>query len=510
MLKRIAQAFIALAFGQGLAVVTNILLVPLYLHVWSTVAYGEWLVMSAAVSYLSSLDLGMQTYVVNRLTQAYATDRIEEYQTYQHTALAFYVALASIGSVLVIALAWLAPINQWLNITATDGTTVSLVVSLLGCQLLWSLPTSICFAVYRTTGDLAKAQWTDNFYRILTLCLTIGALALYPKMAVIVLAQLAPFVLVNLFVLRNIRRRFPSLTPGLRKRRLSLLPGIIQPSLFFGLIILAMAIGLQGSTLLVANLLGATAVAIFVTSRTLTNVVKQVVSLLNVAMWPDLTRLEALADQRRLRLAFHLMVALNTAGCVAVAACLWFEGTDLMNIWTGGKLAPDQTLLRLMLAYLVLQSPWLSASIFFLATNRHRGLSFSYLFANVGGLILAALLIPRFGILGVPIGLILAEIIACYHFVVRDACHLVDESYPQYAVRLWSGMFVVIAAAGLAAWSVHQVDNILLIMRWVLSGASSTIVVGLASWFLLLRRGERAALRRRIGLGFQRVEKALS
>jgi O-antigen/teichoic acid export membrane protein len=121
-------------------------------------------------------------------------------------------------------------------------------------------------------------------------------------------------------------------------------------------------------------------------------------------------------------------------------------------------------------------------------------LSFSYLFANVGGLILAALLIPRFGILGVPIGLTLAELVACYHFVVRDACRLINESYPQYAMRLWSGMFVVIAVAGLAAWSVHQVANIPLIMRWVLSGASSTMVVGLASWFLWLRRGERTAL----------------
>jgi O-antigen/teichoic acid export membrane protein len=510
MLKRIAKAFVALAFGQVINAVTSILLVPLYLHVWSTVAYGEWLAMSAAVSYLSNLDMGVQTYVVNRLTQAYAVGNIEGYQTYQHTALAFYVALASVGSALVIALAWLAPINRWLNITQTDNTTVSLVVSLLGCQLLWSLPTSIGFAVYRTTGDFAKSQWIGNFQRIFTLCLTLGVLALYPKMAVIALAQLGPFVLVCLFVLRDIRRRFPSLTPGLHKRRRSLLREIIKPSLFFGLIILAMAIGLQGSTLLVASLLGATAVAIFVTTRTLTNMVKQAVTLLNSAMWPDLTRLEALADQGRLRLAFHLMVVLNTAGCVAVSACLWFEGTDLINLWTHGALSPNPTLLRLMLVYVVLQSPWLSASVFFLATNRHRNLSFSYLIANAGGLILAALLIPRFGILGAPIGLILAELVACYHFVVRDVCRFINESYPRYAMRLWSGMFVVIAAAGLAAWTVHQATNLPMGMRWVLSGTCSTIVVGLASWFLWLRRGERIALRSKIGLGFQRLERAIS
>jgi len=498
MLKRLAKAIIALAFGQGLAVGINILLVPLYLHVWSTVAYGEWLVMSAAVSYLSSLDMGIQTYIVNRLTQAYATENIEEYQTYQHTALTFYVALGTIGSGLVISVAYLAPISRWLNITATDNATVSLVISLLGVQLLWSLLYGLCLAVYRTTGDLATSQWMVNIQRILTFCLTAGGLVFRPSMPMVALAQLAPFVFVALFVLWDTRSRFPALTPGLHKARISLLPGIIHPSLFFGLIILSMAIGLQGSTLLVVNLLGATSVALFVTTRTVTNVVKQVVSLLNIAMWPDLTRLEALADQERLRLALRLMVTLNTAGCVAVSASLWFEGADLINFWTRGALSPDPALLRLMLVYLVFQSPWLSASILLLATNRHRTLSISYLFANVGGLVLAALLIPRFGILGVPIGLILAELVACYHVVIRGACRLINEPYPQYAMRLWSGMFVIIAAAGLAAWSVHQLTGVPLVVRSVLSGTGSTMAVAGVCWLLWLRSGERAFVRAKI------------
>jgi O-antigen/teichoic acid export membrane protein len=498
VLKRIAKAFIALAFGQALAAVTNILLVPLYLHVWSTVAYGEWLVMSAAVSYLSSVDMGVQTYVVNRLTRAYATRNIEEYQTYQHTALAFYVALGTIGSALVIALAYLAPINRWLNITETGSSTVSLVVSILGVQLLWSLLYGMCLAVYRTTGDLATSQWMINIQRVLTLGLIAVVLLLRPSMPLVALAQLAPFVLVTLFVLWDTRSRFPALTPGLRRTRFSLLPGIIRPSLFFGLIILAMAIGLQGSTLLVVKLLGATAVTLFVTTRTVTNVVKQAVSLLNGAMWPDLTRLEALADQERLRLALRLMITLNTAGCVAVSASLWFEGADLINFWTRGALSLDPTLLRLMLVYLVFQAPWLSASTLLLATNRHRSLSISYIFANAGGLILAALVIPKYGILGVPVGLILAELVACYHFVIRDTCRLINEPYPQYAIWLWSGMFAVIATAGLAAWGAHQATDIPLVMRWVFSGLSTTIVVTVACWLLWLRSGERAIVRAKI------------
>ena len=66
MLKRVAHAFLAFFFGQGLGIAAAFLLVPLYLHVWSPALYGKWLALYSVVASLASLDLGVQTYAVNR------------------------------------------------------------------------------------------------------------------------------------------------------------------------------------------------------------------------------------------------------------------------------------------------------------------------------------------------------------------------------------------------------------------------------------------------------------
>jgi glycosyltransferase involved in cell wall biosynthesis len=45
-------------------------LVPLYLKYWPATRYGEWLALSSLASYLSTLDVGLNTARVNRLRLA--------------------------------------------------------------------------------------------------------------------------------------------------------------------------------------------------------------------------------------------------------------------------------------------------------------------------------------------------------------------------------------------------------------------------------------------------------
>src|SRR5229473_2869518 len=189
MLKRIAHAFVAFSLGQGIGVIVSLLLVPLYLHVWSPALYGEWLALYSVVAYLSSIDLGVQTYAVNRLTQAYARGDLQEYRRVQHTAFAFYFCLALLGSVALAAFALWAPIRSWFHLSLTGQHSVALIVLLLGGQFLWTIPASLVWAVYATTGNLAKTQWVTNASSALSVVLTVAALLFWPRLAVVAGAQ---------------------------------------------------------------------------------------------------------------------------------------------------------------------------------------------------------------------------------------------------------------------------------------------------------------------------------
>jgi len=510
MLKRLAHTLVAFVFGQGIGVIVSLFLVPLYLHVWSPALYGEWLALYSVVAYLSSLDLGVQTYAVNRLTQAYARGDLQEYRCLQHTAFAFYFCLALLGSVALAAFALWAPIGSWFHVSLTDRHSVFLIVLLLGGQFLWTMPASLAWSVYATAGNLAKTQWVMNASRILSLALTVGALLFWPKLAVVAAAQASGFLLTLAFVLWDVRKRFPHLAPGFSHARTSLLRPILKQSVFFALMDLAVGATLQGSNLIVASVAGTVALAAFVTTRTLANSVRQLVGLFVHSSSTNLTVLEARQDEWKLRLAFRLVVFATVAGCVAVSASLWFEGTSVFSVWTRGRLPVDTWLLRGFLLWLVLQSPWIAASAIPLYTNNHKGLAMSYLASSFGGLLLGVALVPRLGLKGLPLAFIVAETAACYHFVMRDACRIIGEAYSRFARKLWLGMIVVGGSAFGATWAVHLAPGLGMVPRWLCSGCASITAVVLTTWLVWLREEERIFVRRKTEFGFRVVGRALA
>ena len=107
---------------------------------------------------------------------------------------------------------------------------------------------------------------------------------------------------------------------------------LMNPSVSFGLIMISVALTAQAPVLLVSRFMGGFAVALLVTSRTLANVIRQVVGALNSALWPELTRLDATGDAASLRFCHRLLATGSTALCAAFAAALWFEGAEVISL----------------------------------------------------------------------------------------------------------------------------------------------------------------------------------
>lgn len=498
MWKRVLKGLTAIFCGQFVITAGNLLLVPLYLVHWSATVYGEWLALFSLVSYLSTLDLGMNMAVVNQLTQAYARGDLKEYAYNQHSALGFYLILAGGGSLLLALAVWLLPIPSWLGLRETPPGEAAWVIWLLGLQVLWTLPSGFIVAVYRTTGNLARSQWIGNIQRLAVLGLTALILFLGGNMQAVALWQLTPLIIVVSYAIWDLGRRFPALLPRLSKANLTIAKGLIKPSLLFALIMLANAITQQGSIIVISSALGGVAVAIFATSRTLANLIRQVVGAFSNALWPDLTAMEARCEQTRLRVIHRLLVIGSTALCIAFGVSLWYVGDEIIIVWTRGKLNPDLTLLRLLVLLLVVQSPWLASSVFTAAANRHKKLAWSYLISAVIGIGIASVLVRWIGTWAIPVGLIVGEALACYHFVIKDTCSMIDEPYGPFARRIWLGLVVVVMVALVAGWIAHTAIPNSHIIHWVGVGAFTSIGSILATWSLWLTSQDRALLLSRI------------
>ena len=281
---RILGGLGALAAGQGLRTAGHLLLVPLYLRYWSATRYGEWLALSSLASYLSTLDIGLNTAGINRLTQAYARGDRQAYARYQDSALAFYALVAGAGTIVWAVVAWQLPLDGWLQLSETSGFEATWITWLLGVQVLLAMPVGFLAGVYRSAGNLAWSEWLANTRTLAGFAIVPLVLSFGGGMRALAAGQLIPLGLLAVFVLWDRVRRYPELTPTLQEARLDTLRELFTPSLLIAVWLLANVIALQGSVLLVSAKLGGAAVAVFVTSRTLTSLVRQVVFTANNAL----------------------------------------------------------------------------------------------------------------------------------------------------------------------------------------------------------------------------------
>ena len=144
----------AILCGQAIIAVGNLALVPLYLERWAPTVYGEWVALTALSGYLATLDFGINMAVTNRLTQAYARRDLEDYASCQHSALAYYLALASGGSFVLGLALWTLPFPAWVGLAETSATEAKWVIWLTGTYSLVAMPAGLISSFYRTTGDL--------------------------------------------------------------------------------------------------------------------------------------------------------------------------------------------------------------------------------------------------------------------------------------------------------------------------------------------------------------------
>ena len=148
MINRLFRGIGANFLGQLINIVSRIVLVPLFLLAWGADIYGEWLLLSSMVAYLSLTEMGAQLYIVNRMTQAYAHRDNDQFCKILHTGLALFLIIPiAVFIIFVTVIVFFNPAS-FLHITQTGHGTVILVLAILAFQIVVSLPQSILLRVY--------------------------------------------------------------------------------------------------------------------------------------------------------------------------------------------------------------------------------------------------------------------------------------------------------------------------------------------------------------------------
>ena len=452
------------AVATGLGIVSNLLLLPLYLHRWTVAVYGEWMALYSVVNYLGTLDFGVTTAAVNAATMAYARKDWPAFKRIQGTAWAASFGIAGVGALVVAAILLFFHVNQWLGLKAMGSRESRLVFGWLSLALLASIPGRQLASIYVALGEFAKYQWLYNAGGVLS-CIAIASALLLGARPVLLAAVIAATTLFSIAATYGlIYRRDSRLVPRARDAEWATARSLAAPTGQFGIQIVASALTLQGPVVILSRALGGPAVALFTTTRTVTNVVRGVLTLLRAPLRPEFAAAAAQSTKDSLRSLFRIAVALDTVVAVTLAAGLWSGGIWLIRFWSHGHIPPDPLLLRLLLAFSLLEGFLFMMASVGLATNHLRGFSLGQLLYALVSLILAAALVSRFGPSAIPLGAIPPLLVFMLPAALRNACSEITAPIRTLVVRMF---LPFVAIASLSAVLPYWLETLAIAPDWL-------------------------------------------
>ncbi|MBI3870622.1 MAG: hypothetical protein HY299_19000 [Verrucomicrobia bacterium] len=302
MLKRVFQTAMALGLGQMLQILGQWCLPPVFLASYGVDGFASWLLLTAAVSHLNTLDFGLQTFLINELTLLRQRGEMDRFQSLQSVGLRLSLGLMSLGCVFCLGV-WLIPVERWMRASLSTGIKGALC--LLGLQMLGLILFGQMSGLFRVMGHPRLGAHWQNAQRAVNLGVTAMLAWSGKSFWMIAAGQLISLAGVFLSMMVVLSRAFPEALPRWGRWDRNEALRMTRQSAFFGLFSINQLLVFQLPLILLAQFGDATAVVTFSTARTLFSSARQISNVALAALSPELTRLMGLRDRAGLARAYQ-------------------------------------------------------------------------------------------------------------------------------------------------------------------------------------------------------------
>jgi O-antigen/teichoic acid export membrane protein len=481
-LQRILRMLASFFTGQGVSIISQLLVPPFFLlrYAEGVEVYGEWVALSAAVTYLSTLNYGIQTFASNQMTIEYNRGEVAAAKTLQASALRLLLLVVGVLGIAGLGV-FIMPIGRWLNLHHATAEAASLTLYLLMLQVLLNMLFALFANSYMMIGRMHRGANWMIFQRLaatLGIALCAWFRASFPILALVQLGSVLAFTVLVVF---DTRRIAPILVPSLRYGRWRDVRPMLKPSAHFGLLSLSSFLTWQGPVLLIQTLLGPAAVTVFSLARTVFSMGRQALAILSFSIgqeitlligqrnWPALKRLYDLSERVVL-----LLVPIFSVGVLLVSPFLF-------AVWLHRRNLYDPALCFIMAVISAVMGIKEHKYQFQSSSNEHERLSKFTLGAYAAMLVVAAFVMKPFGIFGFMFTWLAAEV-AQTAYILRLNVQLFPADMQISMAPVARLLAVLVVAFGLAAWPVFASVNWPLLYV-VVAAALVMLIISVGSYF---------------------------
>jgi O-antigen/teichoic acid export membrane protein len=458
-LSRILKMLAAFVTGQGVSVVTQLMVPPIFLHRYLSgiEVYGEWIALSAAVNYLGTINFGIQTYANNQATIHYSRGEVERCKSVQSNALGLILIVALVLAP-VSGLLLLLPIARWLDLKHVTQSQAAWTLYLLVLLILVNMIFSLLANSFVVVGKAHKGTNWTNFLRFASAGVLAAFAWEHASFPTLALTQLLLNVIFTLLVIVDIRTTAPMLLPSFRYCELGAMPAIIVPSGHFALLAGAGFLTWQAPLLLMQKLLGPTAVAVFALARTIFTMSRQMLVALSLAISQEITHLVGQKRWEQLYRLYDLSERLVFSCIPVVSVGTLLSSPFLLSMWLHNRGLYQPGLFILMGITSATMGIKEHKYQFQSASNQHRELSKATLVAYSLMTVFSVFATRHFGVVGFMLTWLLTECLLTV-LIVRMNFKLFPAGYEIQIKPMLRLVTILAIAFGAASWPAYRAVN---------------------------------------------------
>lgn len=427
-LSAVKKNLVANFFGIGVQLFTRIALVPLFLFFWDTDTYSDWIILTAISSFFAMSDAGLNSVTINRFVIKYAQQDYKECRsllTNNYILIGLVFLLSMMGSYLYLHI---FDITQNLGLHKVSRESANFIFLMLIIYIFAGMASAVLDAIYRASSLNHKGVYIGNIVRLTEGLIITGCLFLNTGITTIVIFYFIPRVLSLIYKIIDTKQYF-NYKFSLKYSNWKLFKNIFFPSVTFMSFPLGNAIIFQGFSLVVNKFFGAELLIIYNTTRTLTSFVTQILGTLLQAVWPEFSIAYGKKDIVRMRQLYRKAFVIATSTALGISIFLLIAGNLIFDIWTGGKVEFNFSLMFAFLVVLIFRNVWSTSSVVLMATNKHSKMGIIYVFASISSIglaIVAAQVIPSLTLL--VYCLLILELFLCY-YALKRSLEVTEDSF---------------------------------------------------------------------------------
>jgi O-antigen/teichoic acid export membrane protein len=458
--------------------VIGFVVTPIVLSYLGKDTYGIWIVIGSFLGYMGLMDFGITGAVTQLIAKNDHEGNDEVINKIVNNSFFLQIAIGSAIILIGVILSFFFP--SWFDIDSNMKQTAATAFLLAAIGYGISFPPKTLKGLIRGRQHIALAVWLEFFLFVLTTGLNLWLLASGFGLLALPVGTIVVRLISYPLFLKMAKKTFPNLRIDIRYFKWSEAKGILKISGVWFVALSSAVVIYTSDTLIIGAFLATALVTVYALTFRLSEFLREFIYMFNTTAMPGLGQLSGRGELQKVKRIFFSMFPFVMSLTFSAVLFLIFFNESFVTLWVGHDYYGGDELNYVFAASLLTTVVFHSFSIILSSGLELKTVAFSRISEAVLNIVLSIWLSKYYGLLGVALGTIVANVTTSFWAVPYKAMRYLEvslrETWEGFLKKIvlqfvvYTGLFFVLAYmmnhfGAIAAFIVWACVSIIVIVR---------------------------------------------